>query len=239
MRPFARVCGVKISRISLGTVLDHIALFALYARSHHTSTTFLVNAYSLALATRDPEHRANLKDAYCLADGWPIAWLAKTDRIAGADLMLAAARDPHTSRLRHVILGGYGVALDAAQAQWKVVPDRTGLTAPFIPEHTLPEDLLQWAQIPCDVLWVALGCPKQEAWVTEHRHEIPAKVVIGIGAAVDFLSGRVQRAPRWVQSIGMEWAYRIYAEPHRWRRQMDGVLGLTWALLTEPFPWVR
>lgn len=230
------VCGVEIARFTMAQVLQQIAF---HVRINASSTFFLVNAHSLALTARDPDHRYNLDHAFCLPDGWPIAKLAKTERIAGADLMLAAASDPHVSTLKHVILGGQGVAYAAACAQWEIVPFKEGLTAPFIPEHTPPEDLLQMAQIPCDVLWVALGCPKQEAWIIRYRQQIPARVVIGIGAAVDFLAGTVKRAPVWVQRIGMEWAYRIYAEPSRWKRQVGGVLQFCWTLLTEPFPWVR
>lgn len=238
MRSMVLVCGVFIMRKTLDEVMDHIVTFSA-PRSVVISTISLVNADSLSRASRDQQHRFHLNNTFCLADGWPVAKLARTERIAGADLMMAAARHPKVSRLRHVILGGRGVAYPAACAQWRVVPDRTGLTPPFIPDHAQPEDLLRWAQIPCDVLWVALGCPKQEAWIAANRHAIPAKVVIGIGAAVDFLAGRIQRAPRWIQRIGMEGVYRIYAEPSRWRRQVNAAVRFFVMLLGEPWPWVR
>lgn len=68
------------------------------------------------------------------------------------------------------------------------------------------------------VLLVGLGCPKQERWMAAHRERIPA-VMLGVGAAFDFYTGRAPQAPRWMQSAGLEWAYRLYREPRRlWRR---------------------
>ncbi|MHA1279691.1 MAG: WecB/TagA/CpsF family glycosyltransferase [Candidatus Helarchaeota archaeon] len=68
------------------------------------------------------------------------------------------------------------------------------------------------------VLFVGLGCPKQEIWMHEHKDRIPA-VMLGVGAAFDFLAGVKPQAPHWIQRIGMEWFYRLITEPKRlWRR---------------------
>jgi N-acetylglucosaminyldiphosphoundecaprenol N-acetyl-beta-D-mannosaminyltransferase len=70
-----------------------------------------------------------------------------------------------------------------------------------------------------DIVWVALGGPKQDLWMMEHKARINAAVLHGVGAAFDFLAGRVRQAPRWMMSAGFEWLFRLSAEPKRlWRR---------------------
>jgi len=70
-----------------------------------------------------------------------------------------------------------------------------------------------------DVLWVALGCPKQEQWIYDHSDRLTVPVAVGIGAIFGFLSGTVKHAPLWIGNLGFEWAYRVLKEPKKcWRR---------------------
>ena len=70
-----------------------------------------------------------------------------------------------------------------------------------------------------DVLWVGLGMPKQEQWISDHRTALKAPVVVGAGASFKFLTGAVPRAPAWVRNLGFEWLWRLVQEPKRvWRR---------------------
>jgi len=71
-----------------------------------------------------------------------------------------------------------------------------------------------------DLLFVAFGHPRQDFWIDQHRHELPAKVAIGVGGAFDFVAGVTVRAPRWVQQLGLEWLHRLLREPWRWRRML-------------------
>ena len=195
---------------------------------HPTKTVTLVNAFSLVEAHRNPQHMAALRDAdVCLADGIGVALLAHTPKIAGADLMLAAARHPRLGKMRHVLLGGFGVAYKAAERQWRESRQVVIIHRPWIPDLDAGTvDLVEMANsTPCDILWVALGCPRQEIWMMENRHRLKAKVVIAVGAAFDMLAGRIPRAPHWMQGIGLEWAWRIWQEPKRWRRQVDAAVG--------------
>jgi N-acetylglucosaminyldiphosphoundecaprenol N-acetyl-beta-D-mannosaminyltransferase len=72
-----------------------------------------------------------------------------------------------------------------------------------------------------NVLWVGISTPKQERWIAEHRDRLGIPVIIGVGAAFDFHTGRVRQAPRWMRENGMEWLFRLLAEPRRlWRRYL-------------------
>jgi len=72
-----------------------------------------------------------------------------------------------------------------------------------------------------DIVWVGLGAPKQEYWMAEHVGRLEAPVMVGVGAAFDFHSGRKKQAPRWMQRSGLEWLFRLLTEPRRlWRRYL-------------------
>jgi N-acetylglucosaminyldiphosphoundecaprenol N-acetyl-beta-D-mannosaminyltransferase len=83
--------------------------------------------------------------------------------------------------------------------------------------------LRQISESRADVLLVALGAPKQDTWIADHKDELGTTVAVGVGGLLDFYSGRVQRAPAWIRELGMEWLYRFLQEPRRmWRRYFVG-----------------
>ena len=71
-----------------------------------------------------------------------------------------------------------------------------------------------------DLLFVALGFPKQEEWISKNLSQLPVRVAMGVGGAFDYISGDVKRAPFILRAVGLEWFYRLVTQPHRWRRQM-------------------
>jgi N-acetylglucosaminyldiphosphoundecaprenol N-acetyl-beta-D-mannosaminyltransferase len=74
-----------------------------------------------------------------------------------------------------------------------------------------------------ELVLVALGAPRQELWIRRARSRLGAKVMIGVGGLLDFFSGRIPRAPRWIRKLGLEWCYRLCQEPKRlWRRYLVG-----------------
>ena len=83
------------------------------------------------------------------------------------------------------------------------------------------------------MVWVGLGCPKQERWMAEQRELLPPAVYVGVGAVFAFHAGTVKRAPRWMQKNGLEWLYRIYREPGRLlRRYVKHNSLFVWYVLT-------
>ena len=83
-----------------------------------------------------------------------------------------------------------------------------------------------------DILFVAFGAPKQEFWISENLDKIPVKIAIGVGGAFDYISGRVERAPTFIQNIGLEWLYRLINEPWRIKRQLS-LLKFAWLVFKE------
>lgn len=91
-----------------------------------------------------------------------------------------------------------------------------------------------WNGKQIDILFVAYGFPKQEEWMAEHVGKLPFRLAMGVGGAFDFISGRVPRAPRWIQAGGMEWLYRLLRQPWRWKRQL-ALLSFVWLVIKARF----
>ncbi len=162
-------------------------------------------------------------------DGMPLVWMShwlgqsRTRRVYGPDLMrkLSGARTGH----RHFYYGGgNGVAetlkakLEAENPHLTVVGT---LSPPFRPLTPAEDDAIV-AQINAtrpDIIWVGLSTPKQERWMASHLGRVDAPVMIGVGAAFDFLAGLKAQAPVWMQRNGLEWLFRMTTEPKRLARR--------------------
>lgn len=188
----------------------------------------LANVHMCMEAIDDPVFAKVLQQAeLVLADGRPIFWAQRllgarqAEQVRGLNLVLALCQQMQHQGLR---LGIYGGQDDALLALLKVqllrrFPDLNIVYAyapPFRP-LTVVEDELQIAAITearVDILLVGLGCPKQENWMAAHRTQLTA-VMLGVGAAFDFIAGRKAHAPAWLQALGLEWLFRLLSEPRR------------------------
>jgi N-acetylglucosaminyldiphosphoundecaprenol N-acetyl-beta-D-mannosaminyltransferase len=186
-----------------------------------------------ALRLREDEQfrRAYASASLVVADGMPLVVAAKwfgraiPERVAGSDLvpaLFARADRSSSDPLRVFLLGGApGVAERAArriESHWKRV-HVVGTDAPPLGFERDPDENTRILEAIRDartqVLLVALGAPKQELWVHEHRDRIQARVALCVGATVDFLAGERSRAPKWMQRSGFEWLYRLGTDPRR------------------------
>jgi len=178
-----------------------------------------------------------LKAAYrdagmVLVDGAPVLWASRLlhrmndglpERVAGSDLVPALFEAADEQKPLSVFLLGAapGVADRAATnllRRWPAVNVVGTYSPPIGFERDEREnenifELIKAAQP--DVLVVGLGAPKQELWVHKHRQRLAAKVALCVGATIDFLAGERSRAPLWMQTVGLEWLYRVASEPRR------------------------
>ena len=81
-----------------------------------------------------------------------------------------------------------------------------------------------------DILFVAFGAPKQDLFIAKNKSELGVPVMIGIGGAFDFLTGRVKRSPAWMQRIGLEWLWRLIVQPWRWHRILTATIVFPWRI---------
>jgi N-acetylglucosaminyldiphosphoundecaprenol N-acetyl-beta-D-mannosaminyltransferase len=201
--------------------------------------------HGLSEARKDPHFRDILNGASLVVpDGMPLVWLARwhhiplRKRVCGADLMEAFCRTtgPH---FRHFFYGGApGVAEDLAArlaARFGIIVAGT-YTPPFRPllpgeEAEVQQHVKQAAP---HILWVGLSTPKQERWIAEFAPRLEVPVLVSVGAAFDMHSGRLRRAPEWIQESGLEWLYRMLQEPRRlWKRYLIVIPEAAWNVFLE------
>lgn len=168
-------------------------------------------------------------------DGMPLVWLGKIrgqkkiKRTYGPDLMLNMCQLSQEKGYRHYFYGSSSQTLDRLQQRLKKKFPSLNIVGSYAPPvrgvRGLEDDdvLRQIDGARPDILWVALGSPKQDYWMHLHRSKLNVPVMIGIGAAFDFLAGTKPQAPVWMRQCGLEWFFRLLSEPRRlWKRYLLG-----------------
>ena len=221
------IAGVPLDCIGMGTAVARI-IAAASRETHFQIST--VNLDFLVNAQRDSAVREILQaNALNVVDGAPVAWLARlagagpTERVAGADLVPLLVQEAARLGLRVFLLGGEGGAVSSAAARF--ADQHPGVVVgSYEPPRAALEDmddeaiLQQIRSFRPHLLFVAFGHPKQEKWIFRHRDELPL-VAMGVGCSLDLVAGRCTRAPRLMQRLGLEWAYRLAREPARLARR--------------------
>jgi N-acetylglucosaminyldiphosphoundecaprenol N-acetyl-beta-D-mannosaminyltransferase len=224
--------GVPVDPVTLPQSLDRIeALVAAGAGG----CVFTPNVDHVVIAERNPAFRAAYEAAeLSLADGMPLLWASRLlgqalpAKVSGSDLVLPLAQRAADRGWRVYLLGGLpGVAAAAAERMGERFPGIrvVGVDSPFVSaDGSDPETepaLRRLADARPDLVLVAFGAPKQELWMHRHRRRLHPAVAVGVGASLDFVAGRVRRAPRWMSRVGLEWSWRLAREPRRlWRRYL-------------------
>jgi N-acetylglucosaminyldiphosphoundecaprenol N-acetyl-beta-D-mannosaminyltransferase len=219
------VLGVGVSTLNLPTALAAVAEAVTSRRKGYICVT---GVHGVMEAQDDPAFRRILNDAFlCTPDGMPMVWMGRLrghsemGRVYGPDLMLAVCEWSRTRPCRHFFYGGApGVAellRDKLTQRFPGLQVAGCYTPPFRPlEATEVQDLqTQIRSLKPDILWVGLSTPKQEKFMAEFLPQFDVTLMVGVGAAFDFHSGRIRQAPRWIQRSGLEWFYRLCWEPRR------------------------
>jgi len=187
------------------------------------------NVDNLLRLGRDEEfRRAYAKAGLVLADGAPLLWVARLQgtplktRVTGVDFVVEFCRVAAQRSRRIFFLGGLdGAAQQAAEVLQKRFPELivVGTHSPSLGFERKEDENRQIIEMVKskrpDVLFVAVGAPKQEKWLWRHRQDLGPIVCMGVGAAFDFVSGRKRRAPLWMRNRGLEWLWRLAHEPRR------------------------
>lgn len=234
MRESVYVLGVRVDRFSQQQALDRIeAMIAAHRASVNAlpcQQVVTVNPEFVMAAQRNTEFRDCInRAALVVADGIGIVWatlyLGKPahERVTGTDTLVELAKRCAIQGYRLYLLGAApGVAEAAGRRLQELAPGLqiagtyAGSPAPAEEEAIL--ERIRMAQ--ADVLCVAYGAPAQDLWIARNLSRLPVAVAMGVGGAYDFISGRQRRAPKIMQRVGLEWAYRLYREPWRWRRML-------------------
>jgi N-acetylglucosaminyldiphosphoundecaprenol N-acetyl-beta-D-mannosaminyltransferase len=235
------VLGLKVAPWTLSQTLTKIdALLA--AGGSHFFITANLNYAMLSAADRELQ-AINEQAAFLLADGMPLVWASRLNRtplpgrVTGADLVPALAAHAARKGRRILLLGGRpGIARRAASNLRKahVGLHVVGADCPELSTLTAAATQRLIARIRAaraQIVLVAFGQPKGERWLYANYRELGDVVAAQVGAAIDFAAGEVSRAPRCMQTLGIEWLYRFYLEPARlWRRYLANSCFLTRSL---------
>ena len=210
------IFGVKIDNLTMDEALERIKGFVVLPYSE-----FIVRAQ------KDQEFKNILNSAdFCLCEGrglWLVARFLKKpikESINGVDLI-------HNLKGKIFLFGGKeGVARKVKEKlDTKVVGTEHG-------HQDLKKVIKKVNKAKPNILLVGLGSPKQEKWIYENLAKMPSvKMAVGVGGAFDFISGRVKRAPKFLQKIGLEWLWRLILQPWRIKRVSKGVIGLSWLVV--------
>jgi len=195
------------------------------------------SVHGLVEGWRKPAFRAILqRSALVTPDGMPLVWVGRLrgasgmGRVYGPDLMLETFRQAAGTGVRHFLYGGApGVADRLSEGLLARFPGTVVAGAhcpPFreLSDAELDEDAARFDAARADIVWVGLGTPRQELRAASLAPRTRAKVLVTVGAAFDFHTGRVRQAPPLLQKSGLEWAFRLWQEPGRlWRRYLVNV----------------
>jgi len=181
----------------------------------------------------DPEYGAKVNAANMVVpDGMPVVWMQKLQgarepgRVRANDLMMRLCEYAENNDLSVGFYGGRQEVIEAilerANINYPKLRIAYAYSPPFRP-LTESEDMAVTEEINQkgpDILFMGLGCPKQENWMSAHKDRLRA-VMIGVGASFDFYAGNVAECPSWLQNLGLEWLFRLYQEPRRlWKRYL-------------------
>ena len=242
--PF-KVLGIPIAAVQIPDVVAKMEEWiAGRERSHYIC---VANVHVIMEGRQDPSFGEVLRSAdLCVPDGMPLIWVGRAhgralnNRVYGPDLMIDFCRSTKDAGYTHFFLGGKtGVAEKLShelQSRFPGVQVAGIYSPPFRPLTQEEDDAItaEINRVAPDVLWVGLGCPKQERWMREHRDKLRVPVVVGVGQAFDIHSGEAPQAPIWMRKNGLEWLYRLYREPRRlWRRYLIYNTKFIFTLLCE------
>jgi N-acetylglucosaminyldiphosphoundecaprenol N-acetyl-beta-D-mannosaminyltransferase len=225
----ANLLGVRVSAVNMKEAL--LACDELIA-SNGRGYVCVTGVHGVMEAQSDQAFCAILNQAFlCVPDGMPTVWVGHLQghpnmrRVYGPDFMLEFCRHSVARNYRHFLYGGkHGVAEELATELRRRF---TGLqivgtyTPPFRPLNAAEDRKIAALIEACkpDVIWVGLSTPKQERFMAQYLSRLETKLMIGVGAAFDVHTGRMQDAPSWVKLAGLQWLHRLLQDPRRlwWR----------------------
>jgi N-acetylglucosaminyldiphosphoundecaprenol N-acetyl-beta-D-mannosaminyltransferase len=224
--------GAPIDRLRHDEAIEAIEAYVTARTPRQVAT---VNLDFLRIARRDPVFAGTLREAdLALADGMPLVWASRLagaplpHRIAGVDLVEAICDRGSSLGWSIFLLGAEpGIGFAASVAMLRRHPGLRigGVYSPPVGawddlEEKRIRDRIMEANP--DVLLVALGAPRQDIWISQNKARLGVPVSVGVGCTFDVVCGAKLRAPRWMQRIGLEWAFRLITEPKRlWRRYLS------------------
>ncbi len=239
----AKILGVKVDHVTMEQAISRIVEMVAQPKPHLIVTA---NSEMVMMANDDPLlyeiiERADL----VVPDGIGVIWASRLlnnalpQRVPGVELMQSLVAESAVHQWRIFLLGAEpGIADQAAQAIQAAYPavNIVGTHHGYFKQNHTEQHVLSLikASKP-DILFIALGVPKQEKWAAAHLAKLGVPVAIGVGGSFQIFAGTVQRAPLWMRRVGLEWFYRLLKQPWRIKRMSVLPRFVFWVLFEKIF----
>lgn len=223
-----RILGVPADPITFRGMLAQIEQWI--ARGDRLYQICTVNPEFIVIAQSDAAFYQVLQQAdLCVLDGWGAVWalrwqgISVPERVTGSDGVPLLMAEAALKGWRVFLLGAAeGIAAQAAQILQAQHPTLqiVGTYAGSPHPDEAPAIIAMINTAHPDILLVAYGAPQQDTWIGRYREHLQVKVAMGVGGVFDFITDNVPRAPVWMRRYGLEWLYRLYLQPSRWKRML-------------------
>lgn len=238
---YVDILGVNVSATNMDCAIRAVDR---WIRSGQCGYVCVTSVHGVMEAQREPSFRRILNYSMMnLPDGMPLVWVGKLqgvrdiDRVFGPDFMAEICRLSVIRGYRHFLYGGaQGVAHELKVSLERKFPGIEIVEAYTPPFHPLSdeEECAVVAQIQAsraDIVWIGLSTPKQERFMAQFTHRLHVPLLVGVGAAFDYHTGRVADCPRWVKCSGLQWLHRLLQDPKRlWRRYLRNNPVFVWKI---------
>jgi len=233
------IFGVGIDNLKKIEVLKTVEQFLSDGRQHHIVTP---NPEIVVAAEKDKKFLEILNKAdLAVPDGFGLIlashYLRRPlhERIAGVDLMLdicCLAEQKNYSIFLLAAKEGLAKPEETAESLTKKFP-KLKIYSGILEQEETGEKIIQKINLEKpEILFVALGALRQEKFIAENLNKIPSvKIAMGVGGAFDFIAGKIKRAPKWLRKIGLEWLWRFFMQPWRWRRILTATIKFSWKVI--------
>lgn len=225
------ILGSKINATNMKDVLSNVDLLIKSNKSHYICVS---NVHTVVTGIKDTQYR-NITNTSSMSipDGMPLTWVGRRrghkdmSKCSGPDVMTELFELSEQKGYTHYFYGGTEDVLKLLEKKLKNNYPKLNIAGMYSPPfRSLNEDedveiINKINQLDPDIIWIGLGAPKQEIWMSEHVSKIKSSIIFGVGAAFNFHAGTVKRAPLWMQNHGIEWLHRLIKEPRRlWKRYL-------------------
>ncbi|WP_162342128.1 WecB/TagA/CpsF family glycosyltransferase [Cyclobacterium salsum] len=236
-----QICNVPVDSLTMDQTVELIDQSIQKKESlHHV----VVNAAKLVNAQKDPELRDSIVDCDIInADGQSIVWAARflnqylPERVAGIDLMENLVALAHKKKYKVFFLGAKEEVVAKVVAIYKEKYGENiiaGFRNGYFGKDEELEIARQIRDSHADMLFVAISSPKKEIFLNKYKNEMKVPFIMGVGGSFDVVSGKIKRAPLWMQEICLEWFYRTMQEPGRmWKRYLTTNIAFVKLLFQE------
>jgi N-acetylglucosaminyldiphosphoundecaprenol N-acetyl-beta-D-mannosaminyltransferase len=238
---YAHVLGVNVSAVNMRDALHIADDLILQSKPSYVCVT---GVHGVMEAQDTPELMTALNEAaMTLPDGMPMTWVghlqgqSQMDRVFGPDFMLEMCRLSVERGYTHFLYGGEpGVADELKNALERKVPGLRIVgtyTPPFRSLSSDEEGELKAALEQCkpDVMWIGISTPKQECFMARHANDLNVPLMVGVGAAFDYHTGRIKDCAPWIKRAGLQWLHRLLQDPRRlWRRYLKSNPRFLWKI---------